>query len=393
MRNTWLLSEIVAMLVVLCSTGLAGASGESTIRVGLRYFGAASQMTVTANGAYTIRSTDARFFAPGNNVDTTTIVASADGLALVSGGSIKAIPCGSVTLSADSPDTLLTVTSLARKPRSYRGTLEFASKNGRLTLVNVVDIEDYLKGVLPAEMPASYPADALKAQAVAARTYAIANSRKHLNDNYSVCDQSDCQLYTGAASEREPCSKAIDSTRGLIICYNGKPASIMYSSDCGGATADYSASNPTRCHPYLSGVAEPEGVIHSNWTLTLSFKDIAARALRSGVKNCGGLTGLAISSRDRFGRAVALELTTQTAKSTISASAFRSALGVGVLKSTMFELECSEDGQVTFTGKGFGHGVGMCQKGARALALPPFSMSYREILAHYFPGTQITVWP
>ncbi|HXH28552.1 MAG TPA: SpoIID/LytB domain-containing protein, partial [Candidatus Polarisedimenticolia bacterium] len=160
---------------------------------------------------------------------------------------------------------------------SYRGTLEArVDKAGNLRLINEVEMEDYLKGVVPNEMgPGVYPEiEALKAQAVAARTYIVGNLGQFSEDGYDICDSPQCQVYKGAGTESPLTNRAVDETRGLILTYNGKPINALYTSTCGGHTEDGSLVFPEETGPYLKGVpCYPEVEAESHTVSGRAFTD------------------------------------------------------------------------------------------------------------------------
>lgn len=140
---------------------------------------------------------------------------------------------------------------------SYRGTLEaLVTRSGNLRLVNVIEMEQYLRGVVPNEMgPGVYPElEALKAQAVAARTYIVANLRQFAEDGYDICDTPSCQVYRGAGTEHPMTDQALEETRGVVLMWDGKPINAMYTSTCGGHTEDGHLVFQGETGPYLKGV-------------------------------------------------------------------------------------------------------------------------------------------
>jgi len=166
---------------------------------------------------------------------------------------------------------------------SYRGRLEArVDKAGNLRLINELEMEEYLKGVVPNEMgPGVYPElEALKAQAVAARTYMVANLGQFSEDGYDVCDSSQCQVYKGAGTEYALTNQAVDETRGLIATWNGRPINALYTSTCGGHTEDGSLVFPEEKGPYLKGVpcypeveAESRTVSGNGWVEPVVLED------------------------------------------------------------------------------------------------------------------------
>ena len=164
--------------------------------------------------------------------------------------------------------------------REYRGLVEvFLGRAGQLTVVNHLPLEEYLRGVVPNELgPSQYPAmEALKAQAIAARTYVIRNLGQFGNDGYDICDSQRCQVYKGYLSEHSMTDKAIRRTRGEVITYEGTPINAMYTAVCGGHTEDGTLVFPEEKGPYLRGVAcYPELEDARNGVWALSTRRLAA---------------------------------------------------------------------------------------------------------------------
>jgi len=279
------------------------------------------------------------------------------------------------------------------RTRAYRGAVEVVIDSGGLRLVNVVSVEDYLLGVLPAEMSENCPEEALKAQAIAARTYAVRNKGRHSQRGCDLCDTTHCQVYEGVLGERARCTRAVVDTKGLVLTYDGELAHVMYSADCGGITENYADLRPDRSLPYLRGVSDPEEIIHRSWEKTYTIEQLADELRGGGIPDAEGLKGIRVAQRSSSGRALSMEITGSNGVKTVDGARLRSILGPAVIKSTLFEIKTDTDGVITFTGKGLGHGVGMCQVGAIALAKPPHNYGFDRILAHYFPGTQLSASP
>ena len=337
------------------------------------------QITVLASSSYTAGS------ATFTNLEPVTLSAGDKAITL-SAPNGNTIDIGSaVSVAPKDPAAVISVDSPGKLGRQYRGTLEVRLKSGRLQLVNDVRIEDYVVGVLVGEMPSSYPIEALKAQAVAARTYAIRCRGKHASIGCDLCDASHCQVYDGAANETSSCRRAVLATAGQVLTYNGQLASTMYCTDCGGITECYGPSAP-----YLASVAEPREIPHSTWSMTYTLAELSAKLIAAGFKQADGLQKVSISKMRSSGRAESVVFAGPKGTLTIDAARLRFVLGPGVIQSTMFAVQTSPDGTVTFNGKGCGHGLGMCQVGARALASPPFNYTFDQILAHYYPGTKLS---
>lgn len=218
----------------------------------------------------------------------------------------------------------------------YKGSIIIASGSGGLDIVNKLDVEDYLKGVLKSEMSPSWPLEALKAQAVLARTYTL-SSKKH--GAYDVCNKTHCQVYDGMSGESPVITRAVSETAGEILTYLGAPAQIFYFSDSGGMTTSPKAVWGGAI-PYLSAKADPVSGIGSpnrTWTASISMKQIENRLAASGV-NVGTLSSIRPCERDESGRVKQLEITGNKGKKIITGSSFRNAVGTDVIKSTLFEF-------------------------------------------------------
>ncbi|MCX6377574.1 MAG: hypothetical protein NTU88_16320, partial [Armatimonadetes bacterium] len=155
----------------------------------------------------------------------------------------------------------------------------------------------------------------------------------------------------------------------------------------GGVTRNYSDIQPV---PYLRSVTEPEDIRHITWQESFALGDLEKKLLKAGVKEAAGLKSVAVATTDTSGRALDLTITGSSASKTIPVSALRSALGADLIKSALFTIDPAADGAITIKGRGWGHGVGLCQVGAKGLALAPHNLTCDQILAHYFPGTQLS---
>ncbi len=161
--------------------------------------------------------------------------------------------------------------------RRYRGTFWVALTSAGLHLINQIPLESYLRGVVPAEMgPHSFPElEALKAQAVAARTYAVAHLGDHDPEGYDLCDTPACQVYRGADAEHPLTNRAVTETEGVVATYQGRPIDAMYTSTCGGHTEDAALLFPDRAQPYLVGVT-------CSWDRALSLTGVAGQGPWTG---------------------------------------------------------------------------------------------------------------
>ncbi len=270
--------------------------------------------------------------------------------------------------------------------RSYRGTFTRLD-DGRI--VSVVDLEEYLYSVVSREMSARWPAAALEVQSICARTYVL--QRSDPRRQYDVVPSELDQRYDGVAGETPGGTAAVAATAGQVLNYGNGFASVAYSSCCGGHTESSSDAWGNAPIPYLTGVvctwcsASP----NYRWSTILSLEQIASR-LSTNVAPFGQLQDVRITDRDPSGRARAFALVAERGSSTVQGSAFRRAIGSRVLPSLLIE-RFQRDGdaaQLAIDGAGLGHGVGLCQWGARGMALA--GSSAQQILAYYFPGAAVT---
>ena len=366
------------------------------------------------------------------------------------------------------------------KDRTYRGSFLITQKAG---LLNAVDVEYYLCGVLPAEVGATWPDEALRAQAITARTYVLRQSLNRGKKGYDVVDSDADQVYRGAGIETDKTNRAVASTMGEILTYGKEIAQTFFHSDSGGHTADI-ADVWGQSIPYLRGV--PEVVTYkspvSTWKANISASKIQAAITKITGTDIGAISMIQVAEVDDGGRAVTMTFTGANGTKTVKASQFRTATDPRTLKSTMLTpsggafripdtpAQKGKDGQkldkpaspydltfeeeqgiasmtaegiftttelidmrtnpakrkqyyqagltrtkqtiktsqpepqkkqrrrngfmieksgndFVFYGRGWGHGVGMCQWGAMGMAEKGYTAE--KILMHYYPGTVI----
>ena len=269
--------------------------------------------------------------------------------------------------------------------KSHRGVFTITSSGSSLNVVARLPVESYLVGVVNGEVDSHWPQEAVMAQVVASRTYALfrLQEKRALFDlRPDVLDQ----VYAGAGSEDPEAAEAVRRTRGIVLTRDGMLIPAFFHSSCGGFTSSVEEIWGVG-HPSLQGVkcGECEGAPRSTWQLTLPTEEVRDAAGRF-YPDAGGITSLGISRRTADGRVRALFLGTDTGKMLVDAGDFRKVLGYERLPSTRFTLG-QKAGMIIFTGSGRGHGVGLCQWGARGSALS--GMDYRQILRKYYPGAQI----
>ena len=268
--------------------------------------------------------------------------------------------------------------SIRARGFTVRGDVVVRLHSSRLQLINVLPLEEYLLGVVGAEMPPGFPDEALKAQAVAARTYALRKKLDAADPSVHLGASVLHQVYRGLSRADERVRQAIEATRGEILTFNLEPIEAYFHASCGGRTE---AGQPalSRDLPYLRSVECPCGKLASNrWELSISAAELHPLfGIRDG-------DAVAISARSNTGRVKTLSL---GAGRSLDAVEFRQKLGYDRVKSLWFELERGADGAIRIVGRGYGHGAGLCQRGAKAFA--DQGRSYRDILLHYYPGIEI----
>ncbi|MEN3186592.1 MAG: SpoIID/LytB domain-containing protein [Atribacterota bacterium] len=232
--------------------------------------------------------------------------------------------------------------SLGREPilwgkRPYRGKMIVEARSGLLSILNTLSVEDYIKGTIKLEASPSWPEEALKAQIIVARTYAFKNLGRHREDGFDFCATEHCQRYGGINAEDPRTNALVEATRGMVLTYEGKIASVVYHSESGGYT-DSAFNVWGREVPYLMAVPSPweKDAPHALWTVCLSKVEIEA-ALRQAGYLSGSLKGIQFVPSEH-GRMKEVVLFSQNGRWVIPASKFREAIGVQILPSTYFTV-------------------------------------------------------
>jgi stage II sporulation protein D len=359
-----------------------------------------------------------------------------------SGTPLYVVTRGTDVMQTSNPITLASSTAVVTiNGVAYHGSAEVrVNTGGTLAGINQVPLEQYLYGVVPAELsPVIWPElEAIKAQAVAARTYALAGMGKRGADGYDLLATTADQVYGGIPYERSMSNEAVDATRGQVATYEGRLISALYSSTSGGHTADNEEAFNSAPVPYLRGAPDEERGEALEHVPSLDVFRAAAnprslRAVRSGQFEedwsrwhrwtyewspaemstvvslfagapVGDVLAVNVLERGPSGRAVRLEFVTEAGSFYATRDAIRAALkyipagGAPTnLPSTLFFIEPvldhrtgEPDGFRVFGG-GLGHGVGLSQTGAVGMAQR--GHSYQEILKHYYQGIELTTWP
>ena len=386
------------------------------LRVGLAVD--AKTLTLTGTGVFQITIKDSgrkpKVCAPG---EAWTLVASRDmddtlGVEVIDpDGLSRGVLQGTLLVTSDEPGSYLVYGG-----RGYRGSMEvFVGSSGLLTLVNVVDLESYLRGVVPNEIGGLSPdiLEAIKAQAVAARTYCFYFRGRYKDQGFDVLPTVQDQVYTGVAGERPMSDRAILETYGVIAVYNGQPIRANYCSTCGGATASIEEVWPYEPVPYLTTVEDKRSFEQPfcnfsptyRWTeiwtaaqLDSIFKKYYRQVFPNAAQPAEDerIVDVRVAERSKSGRVRILEVYTTDNVYRVVGDAIRLVLRRpdgkdSILRSTLFDVDAQRDQgfltSLTLSGGGNGHGVGMCQNGAIGMARQ--RATFDKILAHYYRGSKL----
>ena len=273
--------------------------------------------------------------------------------------------------------------------RKFRGSIDIIKKdNGKFMVINRLPLDDYLYGVLYNEVSHRWPMEVLKAQAIAARTFALYQVRENRAQAYDLRNDVYSQVYGGSASEKWSTTIAVNKTKGQVLTYKGDIFPAYYHATCAGYTED--AANlwnvnlaPLKGVPCSFCTDSP----HYRWGKEISLFMLEKRLKESGYK-IGKITAASVLSKNKSGRADKIELKDDNGASIILAGKdFRQILGPNEIRSTKFGLSM-RSGLLVVDGLGWGHGVGMCQWGAYGQALQ--GKKADEILKYYYPGAEIS---
>ncbi|MDO4552695.1 MAG: SpoIID/LytB domain-containing protein [Bacillota bacterium] len=437
-------------LLLPASFAYGADSVPDHVTVGLKYGStAASTFTFTSDSGFQLASfeKDTGFSSTLPLPAYTAVVAS------VEGGKVALRDENGILLTADigKSGCLLAADhqnggSVALEGYGYRGGLMLqADENGRISVVNCLGLEEYLYGVLNNEMSYAYPMEALKAQAVAARSYAVTGIGSHASSGFDLCTSTHCQVYSGVRGEHSQTTAAVDATAGLALHVGGEIVQANYHANSGGYTSN-SEDVWSAAVSHLRAVEDGYSPLYS-WQHSYTFAQLQ-ELLEGAGYDPGEVEAVSITGRTSYGSVLSLEIKGSRETVALQKSAIRSVLGAGLVKSLRFDISSdgsgqggesgltassgtaekalsqefyiiSEDGsvslaptaflyvkgsqdvarvsnssldtvegeQVVFTGTGYGHGVGMSQQGARAMAEEGFS--FEDILHFYYTGVEI----
>lgn len=297
-------------------------------------------------------------------------------------GNKKGVKAGSVSsdkslkLDLNTSDGVFTVNG-----NKYKGSLLIKPTAAGVNIIEQLDLEDYLLGVLPYEMSHSWPIEALKAQAVAARTYTLKSIEDKKIKEFDLYSDVRSQMYKGSATVYDSVKKAVNDTKGQVLSYKNNLFYTYYHANCGGHT------DPI---PWIKDSIKPldgakcgycKDSKSAKWQNTITLESINKFLKKNKIP--GTFKSLSIAKKDSSGRAKTLRIRTSKTRRNISCNEFRVAVGSTKMKSCFLT---SIKGR-TLKGKGYGHGGGMCQDGAKGMALA--GKDYKDILERYYPSSKI----
>jgi stage II sporulation protein D len=267
---------------------------------------------------------------------------------------------------------------------AFPGTVVLLARDGALDVVNRVALEPYVQGIVASEVYPSWPSEVLKAQAVIARTYALHQIERRAREPFDMESSVVSQRYRGGGAPERVRGAARD-TAGEYLAFGGRPILAVYHSSAGGRTASASEVWGEDL-AYLPGVASPDDAAPDYfWSYEIVRSDLGAALREAGLPGPAS-PEVEVLERSPSGRVARLRV----GDTVLAGRDLRRVLGGAAIKSALFEVR-SEDDRVRFLGSGAGHGVGLSQWGA--LALAGQGASYRQILRHYYPGSELVSGP
>jgi len=371
-------------LALLVGLGVAPAGAAEPIRVqvgdGLRAVDVAAPDLVTVLDAGTRR---ALFGIPGGR--PIRLVATAGGGMEATWGVGGAVERRRLLMPGVRLETRRV--GLRVGARDFTGALEVWRNDG-LLLVNELPLEEYIAGTVRAEAPERWPAESLRALAVVARTFAVFHQQKNAGRPYHLVAGNQHQNFAGRIAEDSPAWDAVRATAGQVLTWQGAIFPAFYHSDSGGYTEPPQSIFSGEGIPPLPGVRDEFSTDSPNysWATTLPLSVVADR-LRHGGVEVGDVRAITVLERSVSLRVLRLAVEHTRGTATLKGTDFRRLVGYDVLKSTLF-VAVVVDGAVRFEGRGWGHGAGLSQFGAKGMAERGYA--YPQILAHFYPGTALS---
>ncbi|MBI5241574.1 MAG: SpoIID/LytB domain-containing protein [Elusimicrobia bacterium] len=374
------MSALLTALLAVLPPPAGAAYTEKLIQIGVIH--GVRQLTVKPEGRFSLRDAEGRWEEDLLPFKDYRVSSDGDSVAF---GPYR-VP-GQARLVARDPGA-----TVLAGPRRYRGGLVIKpAVDESLTVVAELGVEEYLLGVLPHEMEPGWPREALKAQAVVARTFAYYHLGKYKKAGFDLTADTRSQVYGGVGADNEAVRRAVSETRGEVLGYKGELLDVYYHACCGGHTADYAVVwGHGRAVPPLRGVRDkycPKSPL-GRWKALIP-KDEVLTVLQSRRMVGGRLKSFRLGKRDPAGYVRSFLAVVGGEAMVVDAEEFRRAVGATVLRSLRLRKASLGRRGVEFEGSGSGHGVGLCQWGARIQA--EAGRRYEQILKLYYPGSTLSV--
>ena len=364
----------IAVALILITATFAFADTQRYVRVAI--IQDASSLSLKIKGFFKIRNLEDNKVIYGAKSLNTTAAVYKDGIILagIKGSS------NNLLIESDDPEAVLI------NGRLFRGNIQFIKRNSKILVVNRIGLQDYIKGILYQEASHYWPMEALKAQAIVCRSYALYQMQENKQKDFDVTSDIYSQVYGGQESERFRTNKAVDETDGKVLFYQGKVIPAYFHATCGGHTEDASLLWNIDLAP-LKGVVCPycRESPHYSWHYDLPIKEIAKKLSGAGFK-ITNIKDISIEGKDKSGRITNLIITGEEGDIKISAKDFRGTIGPNIIRSANFSVSIAGSDMV-FEGFGWGHGVGLCQWGAYFMAKD--GKNADQILKYYYPGINV----
>jgi len=335
-NNFFLFLGICIFSLLIFTNIVLAAEKQPILRVGI--FLDQTETSISGDGTFKIYNLKSNVLVSEGHNRVVKLLPHDKGIEIlgkgVYSGPIEIIPVG---------NTKIIVIFNGQKYR-YRGNIEIDidKEHRKLNVINIIGIEEYLYGVLKKEISPGWPSEALKAQAVAARTFAIFNMNKYIDKGYNICASTNSQAYGGVNHEDPLTNKAVDETRGIIMVYKGEPINAVYHSDSGGYTEN-SENVWGSFLPYLRSVKskfeEKVSPPYHTWSYSINEKDLTEKLQKQGHK-INSIISIEPVKKSETGRTGELVFTADNNKViNMKTNDFRSLIGVDLIRSTFFNIE------------------------------------------------------